>query len=122
MFAYATLGTNDFEKSKAYYTELLEPLGAKMVMDNGRMAMFSCGRGQPMLGICTPFDEKVAKPGNGTMLALVAASREQVDALYDRALALGGTDEGAPGERTASFYGGYFRDLDGNKAVFCHMG
>jgi hypothetical protein len=35
--------------------------------------------------------------------------------VYDLALANGGTDEGLPGERGPTFYGAYFRDLDGNK-------
>ena len=31
---------------------------------------------------------------------------------------LGAKDEGPPGDRDDGFYGGYFRDLDGNKLVF----
>ena len=38
------------------------------------------------------------------------------------AMELGATDEGPSGERMPTFYGGYFRDPDGNKAVFYHMG
>ena len=59
--------------------------------------------------------------GNGNMIALTAGSSELVDAVYAKAIELGGTDEGAPGERTDGFYAAYFRDLDGNKLnVFCH--
>lgn len=37
-----------------------------------------------------------------------------------KAVALGGSDEGAPGPRGSNFFGAYFRDLDGNKlAAFC---
>jgi hypothetical protein len=47
-------------------------------------------------------------------------SVDQVQSLHLKALALGATDEGAPGSRGSGFYGAYFRDLDGNKlAVFC---
>ncbi|MNG39581.1 hypothetical protein D3C84_1277300 [compost metagenome] len=56
------------------------------------------------------------------MVALPTASREQVDALYAKALELGATDEGAPGARMPTFYAGYVRDLDGNKLAFCKMG
>jgi len=49
------------------------------------------------------------------MVALAAASKEQVGQLHAKALALGGTDEGAVGPRGEGFYAGYFRDLDGNK-------
>ncbi|MBD3648681.1 MAG: VOC family protein [Pseudomonadales bacterium] len=122
MIGYVTIGTKDMEKAKAFYSELLEPLGAKIVMDMGRIALFGTEPGQPMLGVCTPWDEKDPQPGNGTMIAFLAGSRENVDKLYAKALELGGTDEGEPGERGPTFYGGYFRDPDGNKAVFFHAG
>jgi predicted lactoylglutathione lyase len=61
--------------------------------------------------------------GNGVMVALEASSNAQVDALYRKALQLGGKDEGAPGPRgEGGFYAGYFRDLDGNKLNFFHFG
>ena len=56
------------------------------------------------------------------MGALGAASREQVDAVHAKALELGGSDEGAPGQRYPGFYAAYFRDLDGNKLNCCYMG
>lgn len=39
---------------------------------------------------------------------------EDHHAFYTTALALGGTDEGAPGERAQKLYRSYFRDLDAN--------
>ena len=120
MIGYVTIGIRDMEK--AFWGGLLEPLGASQVMDIGRMVFFGTGMGQPMLGVCTPFNEKDPEPGNGDMLAFPAGSREKVDELYARAIELGGTDEGPPGERMPGFYGGYFRDPDGNKAVFFQMG
>jgi predicted lactoylglutathione lyase len=56
------------------------------------------------------------------MVALVTDSREKVDAVYKLALELGAQDEGAAGPRGERFYGGYFRDLDGNKLVVFCMG
>jgi predicted lactoylglutathione lyase len=54
------------------------------------------------------------------MVALAAASPEQVDAVYAKAIELGAKDEGAAGPRGDTFYAGYFRDPDGNKLnVFC---
>lgn len=118
MIGYVTIGVHDMEKGKAYWGELLAPLGAKLLMDMGRIALFGSGPGQPMLGICIPYDEKEMSPGNGNMLAFNCASRGDVDKLYAKAIELGGSDEGEPGERSPTFYGGYFRDPDGNKAVF----
>ncbi len=75
-----------------------------------------------MLAVCTPYNEEAPNPGNGNMVAIPAGSKEQVDKLYAKALALGGTDEGEPGQRMDGFYGAYFRDPDGNKICFCHFG
>lgn len=49
------------------------------------------------------------------MIALLAGTKDKVDAMHAKALALGGTDEVAPGLRADVFYLAYFRDLDGNK-------
>jgi catechol 2,3-dioxygenase-like lactoylglutathione lyase family enzyme len=63
-------------------------------------------------------------PGNGQMIAFLAGTRALVDAVYQTALAHGGTSGGAPGLRPechAHCHGAYFRDPDGNKlCVACH--
>lgn len=59
-----------------------------------------------------------ATVGNGVMAGIAVESLEQVDRIYNKALELGGSDEGAPGLRAVGgegFYAAYFRDLDGNK-------
>ena len=71
--------------------------------------------------ITKPFDGNPATVGNGVMVALMVDSTDKVDALYAKAIELGGTDEGAPGARSDNFYAGYFRDLDGNKLNFFCM-
>jgi predicted lactoylglutathione lyase len=54
------------------------------------------------------------------MVAIRLDSTDKVDAFHAKALELGGTDEGAPGQRSEAFYVAYFRDLDGNKLnAFC---
>lgn len=123
MLAYATLGTRDLQKAAAFYDAVLAPLGAKRQMEEPDyfIAWGTAGHGAG-LGITYPFDKRPATVGNGTMVALGAASREQVDAVHARALELGGSDEGAPGQRWPGFYAAYFRDLDGNKLNCCYMG
>ena len=78
--------------------------------------------GHAHVAVCTPHDKKSATAGNGAMVALAAGSKEAVDRVYKTAISLGATDEGPPGARSHSFYGGYFRDLDGNKLVAFVMG
>jgi len=122
MIGYTMLGTNDIEKAKTFYTPLLAEMGAKIVMDIGRAAFYGVAKGQPMLAVCQPYDKQPANPGNGHMTALPGGSREGVDKLYAKAIPLGASSEGEPGERMPGFYGAYFRDLDGNKLAFFHMG
>ena len=122
MIGYVTLGTNDMERAGKFYDALLGELGAKRMMDSDRFVAWGTGPGTPMLCIILPFDEKDASVGNGVMVALNAESREQVDALHEKALELGGADEGAPGPRGDGFYVAYFRDLDGNKLNAFLMG
>ncbi|MFI8746436.1 VOC family protein [Pseudomonas sp. NPDC077186] len=122
MIGYTTVGTHDLNNAKAFYGELLAGLGAKPLVDMGRLALFGTSMQQPMFGVCLPYDQQQACVGNGCMTALVAGSREKVDELHAKALSLGGSDEGAPGERMPGFYIGYFRDPDGNKLAFFHAG
>ncbi len=122
MIGYVTIGTSDMEKAKGFYTDLLSDMSAKIIMDMGRFALIGADPSQCMLAVCVPFNENDPQPGNGNMVAINAGSREAVDALYAKAIALGATDEGEPGERMPTFYGAYFRDLDNNKVAFYHMG
>jgi predicted lactoylglutathione lyase len=117
MIGYVTIGTNDFEKSKNFFDAVLAGLDGRRTMTMERMQGYGNGKHPVMLAVCTPYDEKPASHGNGAMVALAAPSREAVDKVHADALANGGTDEGAPGLRGDTFYGAYFRDLDGNK--FC---
>jgi catechol 2,3-dioxygenase-like lactoylglutathione lyase family enzyme len=122
MIGYVTLGTNDLPRAAKFYDELLAPLGIKRIMDFGRGYAWGSAMDKPALGVMTPFDQKPATPGNGTMVAIVVDSKQKVDEGYRRALALGGTDEGPAGPRGEGFYAGYFRDLDGNKLNFFCIG
>lgn len=121
MIGYVTVGTNDKDKAVAFYDALFEPLGVRDMSPNDRITLWRTKGGQAMLGVAVPADGMPATPGNGTMVAVPVGSNEMVDRLHARALELGGSDEGAPGARTDSFYGGYFRDLDGNKLVVFNL-
>ena len=115
MIGYVTLGTNDFQRAAGFYDALLAEIGAKRAMEMETFIAWATAPNTPMIAIIKPFDKKPATVGNGVMVAIMVDSKEKVQALYKQALALGGKDEGAPGERGPGFYAGYFRDLDGNK-------
>jgi len=122
MIGYVTLGSNDLVKAGAFYDALLGELGATRMMDEDTFIAWSTNPKAPALSIIKPFDGKPASVGNGVMVALSMSSMENVNSFHAKALALGATDEGAPGPRgSGGFYGAYFRDLDGNKlAAFCY--
>lgn len=122
MVGYVTLGTNDFDRAARFYDALFAEVGAARMFDMESFIAWSPGPGIPAVSIVKPFDGKPATVGNGVMVALAANSREQVDALYAKAISLGATDEGKPGPRGDGFYAGYFRDLDGNKLNAFFMG
>lgn len=117
MIGYATLGTNDLPRAAAFYDALLGELGAARLWEFDRGIAWGRAPATPTLAVMKPYDGKPATVGNGVMIGLEVASRELVHRVHAKALALGGTDEGAVGPRGADFYGGYFRDLDGNKLV-----
>ncbi len=122
MIGYVMLGTNKFDDAAKFYDELLGSLGAGRFMDSDRFIAWSTGPGAPSISICRPYDGNAATVGNGVMVAIAVDSRDKVDALYAKAIELGGTDEGEPGQRMDNFYAGYFRDLDGNKLNAFYFG
>ena len=115
MIGYTTFGTNDLARAAKFYDVLLAELGGKRAMEMETFIAWAAAPGTPMVAVIKPFDGKPATVGNGVMVALAASSKQQVDTIHQRALELGGKDEGAPGPRGDGFYAGYFRDLDGNK-------
>lgn len=116
MIGYVTIGTNDFERALQFYDALLATIGIQRLWKSGSMAAWGPSRQETALCLTTPHDGNAATVGNGVMIALKVGSREQVNALHSKGIELGGRDEGEPGPRGDSgFYGGYFRDLDGNK-------
>lgn len=126
MLSHVFVGTRDFERALAFYRPLLALLGATERFcepENAWAGWQSHPGPRPLLLLGKPFDGEHA-PGNGQMVALLAASRLLVEQAHALALAQGGRCEGPPGLRAhyhPNYYGAYFRDLDGNKlCVACH--
>jgi len=123
MIGYVTVGVVDMARAKQFYTGLLADMGASVQVDMDRIAMIGRSMSEPMIGICLPYDGAAPHPGNGNMIAITAGSKENVDTLYHKAIALGAQCDGEPGQRIPDvFYGAYVRDPDGNKLAFFHFG
>jgi catechol 2,3-dioxygenase-like lactoylglutathione lyase family enzyme len=121
MLGYVLVGTNDLPRAADFYDQVLDLIGGQRFMETDTFVAWqgSVEHGAGF-GVIKPFDGNAATVGNGTMVALPASDPDQVKAIYDKALELGGTDEGPPGLRFGQFYAAYFRDLDGNKLnAFC---
>ncbi len=121
MIGYVTIGTNDMDRAVAFYDALLGEVGAKRLMDMDRIKFYGSSPDAAMLAVCIPYNEEAQNCGNGNMVAIPGGDRAGVDKLYAKAIELGATDEGEPGERMPVFYGAYVRDLDGNKLCFFEM-
>ena len=125
MINYALVGSNDLERSRAFYDKLFHVLGIERVLDLPHETIWGKAGEHPTFGVITPFDAKPATVGNGSMVAFGAPTRALVGAVHARALELGAMDEGRPGVRGPDpdfFYGAYFRDPDGNKLCVCKFG
>lgn len=117
MIDHTGVQVTDLDKSVAFYTQALAPLGYELLMRFPEAAGFGAG-GQADLWL------GVGKPTDRTHIALRAKGRAEVRAYYDAALAAGGTDNGAPGIRPHyhdNYYAAFVRDPDGhNIEVVCH--
>ena len=121
MIAYTIVGTNDLQKSAAFYDALLAEIGGKRAMELDRVILYAGAEGTPFFCIAQPYDGNPATVGNGSMVSFGAKDPAEVDRLHAKALELGAAADGAPGPRTnktLDFYAGYFRDPDGNKLNF----
>jgi len=111
------LVVQDLEKSKAFYTAVLAAL---------QVPMGGAGEGYfwaDELFVSTPASEAAQGRLTGrTHLAFQARDRAMVEAFHRAALAHGGQDNGAPGERPyhPGYYAAFVLDPDGNniEAVF----
>ena len=120
--SHVTVGSNNLPKAKAFYDALFEPVGITGMFEHPSGGRVYGKGGAPLLGVLGPFDKRPATAGNGTMVAFKCDSQAEVRTLYEKAIALGGKDEGAPGERAPNMFFAYFRDLDGNKLCAFHFG
>lgn len=120
MLGYVTVGTSDLERSAKFYDAIAKELGVGRMMEMDDFIAWGKMDGPAGIAAMKPHDGNPPSVGNGIMLALEAKDHDQVQRLYDIALANGGSDEGPAGPREEGFYAGYFRDPDGNKLnAFC---
>jgi len=124
MLSVARYGTRDLARATEFYDAIAALLGARRVMERDELVAYKGADGGMFL-IGLPFAGE-ASVGNGSQVGFSASSRDIVDAVHAKAVALGGTCEGPPGVRGPDgpngFYAAYFRDRDGNKIMVMRVG
>ena len=122
MFSFVTLGTNNLEKSKQFYDDLLSSIDIFKAEEDDSYIGYAKKENINKIEfyLMKPHNKKEATFGNGTMITFTINSKKEVDSFYQLALKLGAIDEGLPGPRHDEHCYAYFRDLDGNKiCAFC---
>ena len=64
MIGYITVGSNDLDKARGFYDQLMPVLGAGRIMEFGpNFTMYGTGMGKPGLAVCKPYDGNAATAG-----------------------------------------------------------
>lgn len=112
------IGVSDILLARHFYKQALAPLGITLMMSIDadppqskprRLGFGSAGK--PFLWL-----HEAPIPSSGAHIALIADSREAVDAFHAAAMAAGGSDNGAPGLRPryhTDYYAAYVLGPDG---------
>jgi catechol 2,3-dioxygenase-like lactoylglutathione lyase family enzyme len=123
MFSHMMVGSNDIDRSKAFYDALFGVFGVEpaTVDAKGRLAY---RRNGAAFIVTAPIDGQPATHANGGTIGFVADGPEQVDAWHAAGVAAGGKAvEDPPGWRDRPgyrLYLAYLRDPDGNKLCGLH--
>jgi catechol 2,3-dioxygenase-like lactoylglutathione lyase family enzyme len=117
MFSHLMIGTNDLDRSKAFYDAVLGTLDVPAGSVDRHRVFWRTRTG--VFSVSLPIDGQPATVGNGSTVGFACNSAEQVDAWHAAGLAHGGARcEDPPGVRngpSGDLYLAYLRDPDGNK-------
>ncbi len=113
------LPVGDAEASRRFYDAALGALGLSLVVsiDPARTAHGGARHGFGRDGYPSLWFHEETGNRLPVHVAFTASDRKAVDAFYKKALAHGGSDNGAPGVRERyhpNYYAAYVLDLDGN--------
>jgi catechol 2,3-dioxygenase-like lactoylglutathione lyase family enzyme len=113
---HVSITVRDLAASADFYRAVLEPLGLEQLVR--REGTVGFGKQYPEFWLNLRPVSGQQPTDSGHHVCLRARDREAVEAFHRVALANGGKDDGAPGEREAAvttYYGAFFRDPDGNR-------
>ena len=125
MIDHTGINASDFNRSKEFYSKALSVIGYSLLVELPASVTGStdvAGFGEPPK---PDFWVSKGAPNNPPVhVAFRVATRAQVDAFFNAAIAAGGSDHGKPGVRPhyhPNYYGAFVLDPDGhNIEAVCH--
>ena len=110
-FGHLGLPVSDIEKAKTFYSAIASHVGLELLKDEG--AWVGYGNDASF-----EFFIHTDTPGvSGVHLCFETTSKAAVDAFYEAAITVGGSDNGTPGIRedySPTYYAAFVFDPDGN--------
>jgi catechol 2,3-dioxygenase-like lactoylglutathione lyase family enzyme len=114
MFDHISIGVADLARSKRFYDAALGPLGYRLLKESP--GSLGYGRARISLWVIATDRPVPADPKSGLHFCFTAPTARSVGEFYQAALANGGGDNGAPGQRfeyAPDYYAAYVFDPDG---------
>src|SRR5262249_45101248 len=113
LLGHLHLRVRDLEPSRRFYRAAVEAVGLRL-----------SGEGEGWFSADELFVSEDAAPTERVHIAFQAADRDVVERFYEAAIAAGGTDNGAPGERSyhPGYYAAFVLDPDGNNVEAVYHG
>ena len=133
MIDHIYISVTNIERSLAFYSEALQPLGWRAIGNynaasgpEGVPSLYGIGDDAFISGkaIGSSIWLRQRELGEtGLYVGIVCDTKELVKAVHAAAVRAGGTDEGGPAERTyfaSGYYAANVADFDGNRVEFVH--
>ncbi|HYZ25211.1 MAG TPA: VOC family protein [Rhodopila sp.] len=124
MLDHVSLGVSDLDRSRRFYDAALRPLGLVRIVDFGRGSDYGAAPGSLGVEFTITQEPDLRTPIAGAHLCFRAPDRAAVRTFHGAALAVGGSDDGAPGLRSqyhADYYAAFVLDPDRHRIeAVCH--
>jgi catechol 2,3-dioxygenase-like lactoylglutathione lyase family enzyme len=122
MIDHVSIAVSDLERSKRFYSKLLEPLGLTLLAE--KPGTFGFGKKYPEFWINLRSDLPPVEADSGTHICLRAPGIEAVKAFFATATEAGGSAEEEPQswpQYHARYFAAFVRDPDGNRIEAVHF-
>jgi len=116
MIDHVSVSVSELENATTFYRAVLAPLGIRQLVSRDGTSGF--GKAYPEFWLNARPDLVRVPSDSGAHVCLRGPSKESIIEFHSTALARGGTDAGAPGDRDAAqtrYFGAFIFDLDGNR-------